>query len=154
MSSTPLSPPINLILISLPPTTSTGEMVCFSGVVSAFDAGTVTSHNDGNRFWLRDSAIEARWTVTQNRLSDPLFNLRFADGSIVRSQDPHFAAAPTTHDLKALPTCLATRTRSMARRLKVCTRMKRGDLRVDISFVLREWVELSSSGHCDLGAAA
>jgi hypothetical protein len=133
-------------------------MVCFASVISAspqglLDAGAVASHEDGNWFSLRDSAIEARWSIAQNRLSDlsvtdlrdkrtivvpSSLNLRFADGSIVRSQDLHFAAPPAIHDLKGQPHVSRYSDELDGKAFEGTLENEAGDVRVDVSFVLRD----------------
>jgi len=117
------------------------------------DAGVVTSHIDRSRFSVRDGAIEARWTVAQNRLSDlsvtdlrakrtvgvpSSFSFRFGDGSIVRSEDLHFAAPPTIHDLKGQPHVSRYSDEIDGKAFEGVLEDEAGDLRVDVSFVLRD----------------
>lgn len=133
-------------------------LFCVGSVVSAsaqgqLDAGVVTSHIDGSRFSVRDGAIEARWTVAQNRLSDlsvtdlrakrtvgvpSSFSFRFGDGSIVRSEDLHFAAPPTIHDLKGQPHVSRYSDEIDGKAFEGVLEDEAGDLRVDVSFVLRD----------------
>jgi hypothetical protein len=104
-------------------------------------------------FSVRDGAIEARWTVAQNRLSDlsvtdlrakrtvgvpSSFSFRFGDGSIVRSEDLHFAAPPTIHDLKGQPHVSRYSDEIDGKAFEGVLEDEAGDLRVDVSFVLRD----------------
>jgi hypothetical protein len=141
----------------LPSWISTATLFCVGCVVSAsaqgqFDAGVAVSHIDGSRFSVRDGAIEARWSVAQNRLSDlsvtdlrdkrtvavpSSFSFRFGDGSIVRSEDLHFAAPPTIHDLKGQPHVSRYSDEIDGKAFEGVLENEAGDLRVDVSFVLR-----------------
>ncbi|WP_433984483.1 hypothetical protein RBB78_06550 [Tunturiibacter empetritectus] len=66
------------------------------------------------------------------------FSLRFADGSIVRSQDLHFAAPPMVHDLKGQPNVSRYSDEIDGKVFEGVLENKTGDLRVDVSFVLRD----------------
>jgi hypothetical protein len=142
----------------LPSWISTASLFCVGCVVSAsahgqFDAGVAVSHIDGSRFSVRDGAVEARWSVAQNRLSDlsvtdlrdnrgvavpSSFSFRFGDGSIVRSEDLHFAAPPTIHDLKGQSHVSRYSDEIDGKAFEGVLEDEAGDLRVDVSFVLRD----------------
>ncbi len=137
---------------------SMAVLLCVGGIdsVSAqglFDAGAARSHQAGGKYVLRDSAVEARWTVAQNRLSGlsvtdlrdkrtvavpTSFSLRFADGSIVRSEDLHFTAPPAVHDLKGRPGVSRYSDEIDGKAFEGVLENDGGDLRVDVSFVLRD----------------
>jgi hypothetical protein len=120
---------------------------------SLFDAGATTSHNEAGRYLLRNSAIEVKWIVAQNRLSDlsvtdlrgkrtidvpSSFCLRLADGTIVRSQDLRFIAPPTIRDLKGQPHVSRYSDEIDGKAFEGVLENETGDLRVDVSFVLRD----------------
>ena len=137
---------------------SSATLLCVGSAVSGsaqdlFTAGAATSHNDGGKYFLRDSAIEARWTVADKRLNDlsvtdlrdkrtvtvpSSFSLLFADGSIVRSQDLHFTSPPTVHDLKGQPNVSRFSDEINGKVFEGVLENETGDLRVDVSFVLRD----------------
>lgn len=132
--------------------------LCLSAVVpvsaqSLFDGGSASSNGAGGQYSLGNRAIEAAWTVTQNHMGHlsvrdrlhkrsievpSLFSLLFADGSIVRSQELHFTTAPTFHDLKAEPHASRYSDGVGGRAFQGVLEDDGGDVRVDISFVLRD----------------
>ena len=132
--------------------------LCFGAAASAsaknmFDGGVASSHSAGGRYSLGNRAIEAAWTVTQNKLGSlsvtdlmhkrsivvpSSFSLLFADGSIVRSQELHFATPPTFHDLKAEPHASRYSDEMGGKAFEGVLEDDSGNLRVDISFVLRD----------------
>jgi hypothetical protein len=118
-----------------------------------FDGGVATSHSAGERYSLGNQVIEATWTVAQNRLSDLLltdrvhkrsiavpssFSLLFADGSIVRSQELHFVSAPVFHNLKSDAHASRYSDSVDGIAFEGVLEDGSGDLRVGISFVLRD----------------
>jgi hypothetical protein len=118
-----------------------------------YDAGAATSHNEAGKFLLRNDAIEARRIVAKNKLSDlsvtdlrdkrtiavpSSFGLRFADGAIIRSQDLHFTAPPTIHDLKGQTHVSRYSEEIDGKAFEGMLENEIGDLRVDILFVLRD----------------
>lgn len=118
-----------------------------------FDGGVAASHSAGGRYSLGNRVIDATWTVTQNRLGDLLltdradhrsiavpssFSLHFADGSIVRSQELHFVGMPAFRDLKAEHAASRYSDNVGGRVFEGVLQDDSGDLRVGISFVLRD----------------
>lgn len=136
----------------------TAYSVCVCGTTSLYaqtgsNPDIVSSQSSGNRYSLRDKAIEAKWTVVKNRLIGlsvtdledkrtiavpGSFSLRFADGTIVHSEDLHFTLQPKIHELKGSSNASRYSDRINGEVFQGTLENEAGDLRVDISFVLRD----------------
>lgn len=118
-----------------------------------FDGGVAASHREGGRYSLGNRVIDTTWTVMQNRLGDlsltdrvhsksiavpSSFSLLFANGSIVQSQDLHFVGIPAFHDLKVEDHASRYSDNVGGRVFEGVLQDDSGDLRVGISFVLRD----------------
>jgi len=117
-----------------------------------FDGGVaLSSHADGH-YSLSNRVIEAAWIVKQGHLgiitvTDRMhnksivvpssFSLLLADGTVVRSQDLHFVGTPVFQELKAEAHASRYSDRLGGRDFEGVLEDDRGDLRVDLSFVLR-----------------
>lgn len=117
-----------------------------------FDGGVALSSHADDGYSLSNRVIEAAWTVKEGHLgtiivSDRMhnknivvpssFSLLFADGTVVRSQDLHFVGTPVFQDLKAEAHASRYSDRLGGRDFEGVLEDDHGDLRVGISFVLR-----------------
>ena len=117
-----------------------------------FNGGIASSHRPGARYSLEGQAIEATWSIRQNRLANlsitdrahqrsiavpSFFSLRFADGSIVRSEDMHFTVPPELHDLQAKPRVSRYSDGIEGKAFEGVLESDSGDVRVAISLTLR-----------------
>jgi hypothetical protein len=129
-----------------------GAMVVPGLAQGIFDGGAALSSHAGSVYSVSNRVIVATWTVKQGHLgaitiSDRLhsrnivvpssFSLLFADGTVVRSQDLHFVGTPGFQDLKAEAHASRYSDRLSGRDFEGILEDDRGDLRVGISFVLR-----------------
>jgi len=130
--------------------------LCFSVSLHAqdqFDAGIASSRNDGDAYVLGNSVVETKWTVAQGHFANlsvtdrqhqrsiavpSLFDLRFADGRIVRAQDLHFVAPPAMHALTADTKASRFSERLGGKEFAGELEDESGDLRVGVSIVLRD----------------
>ncbi len=130
--------------------------LCFSVSLHAqdqFDAGIASSRNDGDAYVLGNSAVEAKWTVAQGHFANlsvtdrqhqrsiavpSLFDLRLADGRVIRAQDLHFVTPPAMHALSADTTASRFSERLGGKEFAGELEDESGDLRVGVSIVLRD----------------
>jgi hypothetical protein len=118
-----------------------------------FDGGIAVSRSEGGAFFLANQTVEAKWIIEndhlkslsltdrQHQLSLPipsLFSLRFADGRIIRSQEMPLTDRPTIHALTAEANAARFSDRVAGKELRATLEDEGGDLRVEISLVLRD----------------
>lgn len=118
-----------------------------------FDGGAAFSTSAGHAFTLGNRAIEAKWDVSDARLSNltvtdrlhqrtivvpSAFSLLFADGKILQWHDLHFLGTPSIHELKAVPGASRESDQLDGKEFEGVLEDTSGDLRVNFSMVLRD----------------
>jgi hypothetical protein len=131
-------------------------LFCFSLVLHGqdqFDGGAATSHSDGAKYSLSNNVVDASWSVEGNHFTGfvvtdrlhrrsvvvpSLFGLRLADGRIVHAQDLHFIAPPAVRSITADVNASRFSDRVNGREFTGEMEDASGDLRADVSLVLRD----------------
>jgi hypothetical protein len=120
----------------LPSWISTATLFCVGCVVSATAQGfrQYATPQRQHRTDLSVTDLRDKRTVAV----PSSFSFRFGDGLIVRSEDLHFAAPPTIHDLKGQSHVSRYSDEIDGKAFEGVLEDEAGDLRVDVSFVLRD----------------
>lgn len=139
----------NLIAI----TTFAGMAIAMPALAQReMNPGDAVASNRGDNCSLGNRDIEAKWSIAGMKLEDlkvtdlqhartidlqSPFSLRFADGRIVRLQDLHFVASPAFQEMKAEPDASRLSDRIGGKQFEGMLEDSTGDLRVNLSFVMR-----------------